>query len=217
MWSTSDLKCAVSTDAIQRVGRGATAKPAAKKATAQSPIEAGERDADRAGQHRVAVEGALLRGLVAREWLDVLYACGRASRLPGWRWATRRQLYGALSAPAITITVASPARARLSSVTGSRWLIPTLRLTAFASAWCPGAYWTTDSASCWSEKSLIVPFLKPAAAIWSRSAAARPGTVVPLRTATVTLPGLTAAPLRFGLLGKPLPELSPPPVSCVTP
>jgi hypothetical protein len=49
MWSTSDLKCAVSTDAIQRVGRGATAKPAAKKATAQSPIEAGERDADGAG------------------------------------------------------------------------------------------------------------------------------------------------------------------------
>jgi hypothetical protein len=60
-------------------------------------------------------------------------------------------LYGALSAPAITITVASPARARLSAVNGPRWLIPTLPLIAFASAWCPGAYWTTDSASCWSE------------------------------------------------------------------
>ena len=109
------------------------------------------------------------------------------------------QHYGALSAPAITITVASPARTRLSAVTGSRRLIPTLRLTAFASAWRPGAYWTTDSASCWSEKTSIVPFLKPAAAIWSRSAAARPGTVVPLRTATVTSPGSTAAALRFGL------------------
>src|SRR5258706_11138716 len=64
----------------------------------------------------------------------------------------RRRLYGALSAPAITITVASPARARLLAVIGSRRLIPTLRLTAFASAWCPGAYWTTDSASCWSEE-----------------------------------------------------------------
>jgi hypothetical protein len=41
-------------------------------------------------------------------------------------------LYGALSAPAITITVASPARARLSGATGcSRRLIPTVRLTAF--------------------------------------------------------------------------------------
>src|SRR6266508_6313869 len=126
----------------------------------------------------------------------------------GFRYAADmgRRLYGALSAPAITITVASPARARLLAVTGSRWLIPTLQPSAFASAWRPGAYWTTDSASCWSEKLLIVPFLKPAAAIWSRRAAARPGTVVPLRTATVTLPGLTEAPLRFGVLGTP--ELS---------
>jgi hypothetical protein len=41
---------------------------------------------------------------------------------------------------------------------------------------------------------LIAPFLKPAVTIWSRSLAARPGTIVPLRTATVTLPGLTAKP-----------------------
>src|SRR5258708_6315727 len=30
---------------------------------------------ERAGQHRVAAEGALPRGRAAREWLDVLYAC----------------------------------------------------------------------------------------------------------------------------------------------
>ena len=46
---------------------------------------------------------------------------------------------------------------------------------------------------------MIVPTLKPAAPTWSLSVAARPGMVVPLRTATVTLAGLTAPPLGFCL------------------
>src|SRR5688500_8753188 len=94
MWSTSDPKCAVSTDAIQCVGRGATAKPAAKRAAAQSPrqygqtissptarrgpsreqpptprpagvaLEAGERGADGAGH---AILRQQPRGLVGRD------------------------------------------------------------------------------------------------------------------------------------------------------
>ena len=53
---------------------------------------------------------------------------------------------------------------------------------------------------------MIVPTLKPAAPTWSLSVAARPGMVVPLRTATVTLAGLTAPPLEF-YLPVPVPVL----------
>jgi len=46
----------------------------------------------------------------------------------------RRGTYGDLSEPAITITVASPASAWLEGLTGSRWAMPSRRLTARASA-----------------------------------------------------------------------------------
>ncbi len=61
---------------------------------------------------------------------------------------TRLSGYGALSAPAITITVESPASSWLSALAGSRWPMPSLRPTAAASRSWPAAYWTTDSASC---------------------------------------------------------------------
>ncbi len=75
---------------------------------------------------------------------------------------------------------------------------------------------------------MIVPILKPALSTSSLSVAARPGTVVPLSTATVTLPGWTAPPC-FCLLwpesllplstaaAPPVLEPSSSPVSWVTP
>ena len=48
-------------------------------------------------------------------------------------------------------------------------------------------------------KLAMVPTVKPAAPTWSLSVAARPGTVVPLSTATVTLAGSIAAPCLRGL------------------
>src|SRR3954452_23854938 len=90
MWNTSDPKCAVSTDAIQRAGRGATPPRGSRRSSERGrraePLgqlavrgahpcgEPGCAGRERAGQHHVAIEGALLRGRVAREWLDVLYA-----------------------------------------------------------------------------------------------------------------------------------------------
>src|SRR3954452_14611474 len=74
--------------------------------------------------------------------------------------------------------------------------MPSLRATSCADALLPLEYSTTDSACCPCVSALsVLPRLKPACSTLSAVVAARPVTVVPLSTATVTDLGLIAAAL----------------------
>src|SRR6476469_2189286 len=68
-------------------------------------------------------------------------------------------------------------------------IVPTFSFlaTSRASLWWPGEYFTTELAR-WGPTALsTVPLVNPAASTRSPMSAARPGTVVPFRTATVIL------------------------------
>ncbi len=119
--------------------------------------------------------------------------------------ALRLSSYCVRSVPVITTTLASPAIAWLSGSIASRWSMPSLRPTAIASRSAPSVKRTTDSLRApWSALLSMLPATKPLASTRSAIEAARPGIVVPLRTATVTSAGLTGAGR-----GSPSPPSSP--------